>query len=442
MRGIRRRIKDIVAIVGLVAVATVVGGYILENQRLRFPLIEDKPFQLKAEFETAQAVTPGQGQTVRVAGVRIGDIAKTQLRDGRAVITMDIDKEFSKLIRTDARALLRPKTGLKDMFIEVDPGSKDAPVAREGWTMPIGSTLPDVNPDEILAGLDQDTRDYLRLLLQGASQGLEGRGEDLRTVLKRFEPTHRDLARINREVAQRRRELRRLVTSLNRLNTEVGREDDTLAQLVQNASRSFGALAAERENVAATVRELPSTLRTGTATLQQVERTARAIPPASEALQPTFRALRRANEATRPFAEEAAPRIREDIRPFVRAARPLVRELRQPAADVAAAAPDLTRTFRVLNRFFNMLAHNPRGKEGPAVQGRDEGYLFWLAWVAHQTNNLFSTADAHGPGRAISIGGTCGALRATAQRDDLFEAIFGLSGAFVQQNVCGEGAGG
>jgi phospholipid/cholesterol/gamma-HCH transport system substrate-binding protein len=210
---------------------------------------------------------------------------------------------------------------------------------------------------------------------------------------------------------------------------------------VQNASRSFGALAAERENVAATVRELPSTLRTGTATLQQVERTARAGSPASEALQPTFRALRRANEATRPFAEEAAPRIREDIRPFVRAARPLVRELKAPAGDVAKAAPDLTRTFRVLNRFFNMLAHNPRGKEGPTVQGRDEGYLFWLAWVAHQTNNLFSTADAHGPGRAISIGGACGALRGTAQRDDLFEAIFGLSGAFVQENVCGQGAG-
>ena len=54
------------------------------NQRLRFPLIEEKPFALEAEFQTAQAVTPGQGQTVRVSGVRIGDISKVELEDGPA----------------------------------------------------------------------------------------------------------------------------------------------------------------------------------------------------------------------------------------------------------------------------------------------------------------------------------------------------------------------
>lgn len=430
--------KDVVAVIGLVIIASIVGGYILSNQRVRFPIIEEKPHILKAEFSTAQAVTPGQGQTVRISGVRVGDIAGTELRDGRAVVTLELDQRYAKLVHTDASALLRPKTGLKDMFIELDPGTPGAPVAKEGWTMPIGATLPDINPDEILAGLDQDTRDYLRLLLKGAGDGLEGRGDDLRLILKRFEPTHRDLGRLNRAVASRREELRRLVTSLNRLNTEVGSEDDTLAELVQNASKALGALADERRNVAATVRELPSTLREGTRSLQKVGRVADAIPPASDALRPAIRALRRANAATGPFAREAAPQLQKDIRPFVRAARPLVRELKQPAADIADAAPDLTRTFAVLNKFYNMLAHNPDGRQGPAVKNRQEGYLFSLAWVAHQTVNLFSTADAHGPGRAISLGGTCGALKATGGQDALFEAIFGLSGAFADGAVCGK----
>ena len=47
-----------------------------------------------------------------------------------------------------------------------------APVER----IPIGQTLPDVNLDEILAGLDADTRTYLRLLLGDAAGGLRGTG--------------------------------------------------------------------------------------------------------------------------------------------------------------------------------------------------------------------------------------------------------------------------
>ena len=58
---------------------------------------------LKAAFSTAQAVTPGQGQTVRVSGVRIGDIAKVDLKDGVAVVTMDIDPRVRATSSTPTR---------------------------------------------------------------------------------------------------------------------------------------------------------------------------------------------------------------------------------------------------------------------------------------------------------------------------------------------------
>ena len=51
------------------------------------------------------------------------------------------------------------------MFIELEPGGGDAPVAKEDWTIPVRRPSPDVNPDEILGTLDSDTRDYLRLLI-------------------------------------------------------------------------------------------------------------------------------------------------------------------------------------------------------------------------------------------------------------------------------------
>ncbi len=75
------------------------------------------------ELQNAQGVTPGQGQTVRVAGMRVGDVGKVELHEGRARVRMDLDREHDDLVRRDATVLLRPRTGLKDMFLALDPGT-------------------------------------------------------------------------------------------------------------------------------------------------------------------------------------------------------------------------------------------------------------------------------------------------------------------------------
>src|SRR3712207_8208575 len=48
----------------------------------------------------------------------------------RSIITMDLDRKYEGLVRENWRALLRPKTGLKDMFIELYPGPKDRKSTR------------------------------------------------------------------------------------------------------------------------------------------------------------------------------------------------------------------------------------------------------------------------------------------------------------------------
>ena len=67
-RAIREHWKDFAAIVGLLVVTVVVAGYILNNERFSFPFISPSPYAINADFQTAQAVTPGQGQSVRVSG--------------------------------------------------------------------------------------------------------------------------------------------------------------------------------------------------------------------------------------------------------------------------------------------------------------------------------------------------------------------------------------
>ena len=432
---VRKHAKEVLAVLGLIAVAAGISLYLLDQQRMRFPW-EEAPLRLKAEFATAQAVTPGQGQTVRVSGVRIGDIGAVQLKDGRAVVEMVIDREYEGMIRQDATALLRPKTGLKDMFIDLEPGSDDAPAARDGFTVPISSTAPDVNPDEILAELDADTRDYLTLLIGDAGRGLEGRGLDLREVLRRFEPTHRDLAQVNSEVAKRRKNLRHLIRSLNTLNAELASRDDDLAGLVDSSAAVMRQFAAEQANVSAAVGELPAALRTTTDTMTKLERFGTLLGPTAEKLRPAARALDPANEAVRPLAREAAPLLRDDIRPLVREARPVVRDLKPAADNLAKATPALTRSFQHINRFLNLAAHNPNGREDPSNAARQEGYLFWVAWAQHMATQLFSSSDAHGVFRPVTLGAPCATIEQLVKERPELEYLSMLTPILTDSQAC------
>ena len=436
MTAIRKHFKDFLAVIGLFLVATAVSVYILGKQRMRFPVIQEKPFVLNAEFDTAQAVIAGQGQTVRVAGVRIGDIGAVKLKNGRAIVRMDIDRKYEGMIRTNATALLRPKTGLKDMFIQVDPGTEDAPAAKEKWTLPVDATTPDVNPDEILATLDADTRDYLRLLISDLGRGLEGRSGDLRDLFRRFEPTHRDLARVNGAIAVRRTNLRRLISSLDELTAELASRDDDLSSLVVSSAAVMRAFASEERNISSAVSELPSTLRQTSASLAQVEDFAEVLGPATAALRPAARALDPANRAIRPFAEEVTPLLVSDIRPFVREARPLVRDLRPASQQAAAAAPGLTRTFTQLNKFFNILAFNENGREGPENADRQEGYLFYLAWAQHMAIQLFSSSDANGVFRPVTLAAPCATIEQTIVDQPEIEFLSMLVPILADSQAC------
>ncbi|HEY8637945.1 MAG TPA: MlaD family protein [Solirubrobacteraceae bacterium] len=447
-KAFRNYSRDFIAIVLLAAIAAGVGAYILANQRLRFPW-EATPYKLRAAFATAQAVTPGQGQTVRISGVRIGDISKVDLRNGQAIVTMDVDPQYKSMIHTDATALLRPKTGLKDMFVELNPGSNGAPAVKDGFMLPVQNTLPDINPDEFYSALDADSRDYLRLLVDGAGTGLRNRGNDLREIFRRFEPTHRDLAKVTTLVAQRHANLARLIHSLNLLNGELAGKNDQLAQLINSSSAVFRAFASEQGNISSAVSLLPGALSQTTQTLNKVTRFANILRPAATDLIPVAHALDKANHQILPFAREAAPIVGTQIRPFVRNARPLVRSLRPAAKNLATAAPSLTSTFTYLNRLFNLVAYNPNGREDPSNAARQEGYLFWVAWLVHDGGALFSTGDANGDLRPVAQVGTCQSIKTGATDilgsqvpEPAADFILNLTGVLTDPKVCGAATGG
>ena len=432
-RAIKTHRVDFIAIIVLLILAIAGSGYILSHERLRFPFIQSSPFVINAELSSGKAITPGQGQTIRVSGVQIGDIGGVKLQNGVAVAQMDIDPKYSHLIHTDATVLLRPKTGLDDMFLEVDPGSPSAPVAKAGYTIPVGNTNPPLDPNEILASLDSDTRAYLDLLVNGAGQGLKGQGgSELAKLLERFLPTHRDLARLNSVVAERGANLRRLIHSLQVLNTSMAVKRAQIVQLVDSAGKVFKAFANANQNVSQAVADLPATLRQTTQTLQKVQTFANIVTPATRNLLPAVSAIPAANAATVDLAHGVAspahPVIRTQIRPFVVAARPLVRNLRPASQNLATATPNLSTSFGVLNHLFNELGYNPGGGQ--------HGYLWWLAWTDHNARSVFATQDANGDFRQLFIQASCASLAQIAQNVPGSEAVLAVTGILTSANTC------
>jgi phospholipid/cholesterol/gamma-HCH transport system substrate-binding protein len=408
MRAIRKQLRNFVALAGLVLVGLLVTGYILANQRFDLPgwvpLVGKSYYTVKADFNTGQAVVPGQGQTVDVAGVPIGQIGGVELRNGVAVITLQIKKKYAPIYR-DATMLLRPKTGLKDMIVELDPGNAAAGRVPDGGHIPVGNTAPDVNPDEILANLDADTRTYLEILLGAAGQAFSHGNytADLRQTFKRLEPTNQSLARLTGELAKRRRNIAHVFHNLRQLTEELGAKDKQIASLVDTANANFRALAAQDANIRASLQLLPGTLQTAQTTLGKADNLAIHLGPTLEHLRPTARALAPALRATRPFLRDTTPIIKNHLRPFARVARGPVRDLARAAHDLGPLTPKLVRVFRVVNFFLNELAFNPPGAE--------EGFIFWNAWVNHDAASVFSTQDAHGPIRRGVVVASCQSLQ-------------------------------
>jgi phospholipid/cholesterol/gamma-HCH transport system substrate-binding protein len=406
MRQIRKQLPVFVAIICLLVGALAVTTYLLTQQRFYLPawvpVIGTDFYEVKAELPTAQAVVPGQGQSVNIAGVKIGEVGDVQLESGRAVVTMQIQDKHKPIYR-DANVLMRPKTGLKDMYLALDPGTKEAGELPEGGRVKVANTLPDVNADEVLAQLDADTRAYLEILLSAGGTAFDDKAtgadaefqqtaeQDLREALKRFEPTARNGERFTRLLIARRQNIKSVIHNFQELSTALAHRDRQLSGFVDSANANFEAFASEQDALRAALREFPGALSQTETTLRKAGGLANELGPALQRLRPFARELAPALRKTRPFFRETTPIIRDQIRPFARDVQPTVRDLRQASANLSVVTPRLTRSFKVLNAFFNTLAYNPPGDTEP--------FLFWSAWGAHAGSTLWSMQDAHGPAR-------------------------------------------
>ncbi len=391
-RQVRGRRTDTIAILVLAFIGIVMMLGIFTQQKASLPswlpVVGEEFDHISAEFTTAQAVTPGQGQAVDVAGIQIGKVGSVDLEDGHAVVGMEIEPKYMKLIHPNAQFLLRPKTGLNDMVVEVEPGSGPEPV-EDGHRFGLAQTEPNVQLDAFLNSLDADTRQYIQLLVAGGAQGVGGHGKQLGNALRRFEPFVEYTAKLNKAVAARRTELAKVIHNFGLLTTELGKHDAQIRRFVSESDKALGGFANQQQAVEESFEQFPATLRAAEEGLASSNEFSKVALPTLTKLIPQAQASTPAFRATEKLFEQTTEPIRDGIRPLTRETRPLLTAAKKGSEPLEKTVRSFGNSLGGLNSFFNELAYKPKGDA--------QSYLFYLPWANHDLNSAFSLQDGNGP---------------------------------------------
>jgi phospholipid/cholesterol/gamma-HCH transport system substrate-binding protein len=401
-RQARGHRKDTIAIFVLAIAGLVMMLGIFTQQKASLPswlpLVGEEFDHISAEFATAQAVTPGQGQSVDIAGIQIGKVTSVDLEDGHAVVGMDIVPEYMKLIHPNATFLLRPKTGLNDMIVEVSPGAGKKSI-ESGANFTLAQTEANTNLDAFLATLDADTRQYLQLLLAGGAQGIGGRGKQVSNALRRFQPFVHYTAKLNKVVAERHVALADAIHNFSSLATELGRHDGEIKRFVTSSDAALGNFANQQQAIQESLQAFPAALRAGNAGLASSNRFSKVAYPALTGLIPQTQALTPAFKATESMFRQTTAPIRDQIRPFTREIRPLLNTANEASQPFKKTVQSFGNSLGAFNSFLNELAYKPKGSA--------QSYLFYVPWVNHDFNAAFNLQDAGGPVLRSMVSLTC-----------------------------------
>jgi phospholipid/cholesterol/gamma-HCH transport system substrate-binding protein len=400
-------------LVGLIVLGTSAGFYILLQQRLPNPF--HSFYAVNAAFPNAAAVVPGLGEPVNVAGVHVGEITGTALQNGHGIIHMQIDPSRVRQLYRDAHADLVPHTPLKDMEVDIWPGDRASGVLPHGATIPVGQSTSPVDADEVLAALDADTRTWLLSLITELNDATAGRGNDIRRLLSALGPTSAELRAVGDALAGRRHQLSEIVHNLGVLSRATSRRDAQLGTAIRAAEQTINALASQDVALHASILRLPATLQSTRTTLRDLGTFAGTLGPTATSLLPTARRLPSTLRDTQTLFAGAALLPLDRIPPFVAAVRPLVKALPPLAGDLRSEVPTLIKSFKVLAYATNELAYNPGG--------RNPGFLYWIAWFAHNADSFISNSDANGPVWRTLVLTTCAGLKSLSVQQWLEQVL-------------------
>jgi phospholipid/cholesterol/gamma-HCH transport system substrate-binding protein len=289
----------------LAIVLLIVGSYFIFTKQL--PL---------AHHYTIRAVVPNSNllaptSPVRIGGVDVGKVTSTgrYRNTNLAVVTMQIDNT-SQTIHSDATIAIRPRLFLEgNFYVQLSPGTPDAPALADGGTIPADHVSDPVQIDQVLDALPADTRRQLQEALQGFGQAIGA--QPTATQDAHLVPAVRGLTggeAINRTFATSASSLRDSAIVSEGLTGPGGKQ---LSQVISGLGHASAGLAEDDAALTALVSDFDQTMRATAAQQQGLRQTVSLLGPTAHDANQAFSALDAAFPSTEQFSNALAPGISE-----------------------------------------------------------------------------------------------------------------------------------
>lgn len=179
-------------------------------------VLKDKGYQLIAGFESLKELK--EGDEVRMAGVKIGEVARTRLAGRRAEAVLRINSNVK--IKSDATASIVMSGLIGTNYISVDLGSAEAGELPPGAEIQTRTT-PDLNSVMSQIG---DLGKKLEGALGNLGTALSGDGKGGPGIIQK----------IDQLVTENRENIQRTTANLSQITDKVNRGEGTLGRLIND----------------------------------------------------------------------------------------------------------------------------------------------------------------------------------------------------------------
>lgn len=276
------------------------------------------PYELTFVMPTADNTFVGAN--VLIDGEKVGKVTEIGVRDGRALVTVEVDHDRAPLnagttVRINWESLIGARV------VELIPGAESAPPLESGRLV-VGSAVEAVELDNVLATLDSRTRAKLQTLISQLNETLSGHGDDdVNELIGSAAPLADGAAKVVKAVAKDGPAIRELVDQLHALVAAVAGRESELASSVVGLNQLTGTVASRQVELSRALEELPVTIGNANSTLA-------AVPGPAEKAGELLTELRPATESLPDVAAQLSPVMR-DLRPAVAELRPTLAWLSQ-----------------------------------------------------------------------------------------------------------------